>query len=305
MAHSFVRGNWRNSKIESPMILAKCCHDFDTLYWNLGPVTRLNSFGSLIHYRAENAPPGAPERCTDGCPVDDDCPWYAPRLYMALVPLMRMARHSHAVLERLEAALYLDHPSLTSVTRRLVPGLDAALDYRGWPVSIISEDTSLEARRRALETGPYGRCVYHCDNDVVDHQIVNMEFESGTSGVLVMHGHSHREGRTMRYDGTRATLRGHYYHNDHDIQIHDHLTGKVEVIHPLLGPAGASGHGGGDAGLMAAFVRAVRDPSYALTTARASLESHLMAFAAEEARVNGTIVHMDEFRRRSEMMTSA
>lgn len=304
MAHSFVRGNWRNNKIGSPMILAKCCHDLDILYWNLGRVKQLNSIGSLIHYRAENAPPGAPERCTDGCPVADDCPWYAPRLYMELVPLMRMARHSPAALERLGAALYLDHPTFTSMARRLIPRFDAAMDHRGWPVSVISEDTSMAGRQRALETGPYGRCVYHCDNDVVDHQTVNMEFESGASGVLVMHGHSHREGRTMRYDGTRATLRGHYYLNDHEIQIHDHLTGKMEVIHPSLGPVGASGHGGGDAGLMAAFVRAVRDPSSALTTARASLESHLMAFAAEESRVNGTVVPMDEFRRRSEMMTS-
>ncbi len=258
MAHSFVRGNWRNGKIGSPMILAKCCHDLDILYWNLGLVTRLNSFGSLIHYRAENAPPGAPERCLDGCPVADDCPWYAPRLYLR--------------------------------------------DYTGWPVSVISEDTSLEARRRALETGPYGRCVYHCDNDVVDHQTVNMEFESGATGVLFMHGHSYREGRTMRYDGTRATLRGHYYFDDYEIQIHDHLTGKMEVIRPTVGPVGASGHGGGDAGLMAAFVRAVRDPAaYALTTARESLESHLMAFAAEQARVDRSIVSMDGFRRQAEM----
>jgi hypothetical protein len=212
-------------------------------------------------------------------------------------------------LERLGATLVLDHPSLADVAKRVVPGLGAALDYRGWPVSVISEDTSLEARRRALETGPYGRCVYHCDNDVVDHQVVTMELESGASAMLVMHGHSHREGRTMRYDGTRATLHGYYYVNDQEIQIHDHLTGKMEVIRPTLGPVGATGHGGGDAGLMAAFVRAVRDPSTAgghrsTTTARESLESHLMAFAAEEARVNETIVHMDQFRRRAEMMTS-
>ncbi len=162
MAHSFVRGNWRNSKIESPMVLAKCCHDMDILYWNLGPCEQISSFGSLIHYRAENTPEGAPMRCTDGCPIADDCPWYAPRIYLH--------------------------------------------NYVGWPVSVISEDTSLEARQHALETGPYGRCVYHCDNDVVDCQTVNMEFESGVTGVLFMHGHSHEEGRTMRYDGTRATL---------------------------------------------------------------------------------------------------
>ena len=307
MAHSFVRGNWRDSSIESPMILAKCCHDFDILYWNLGPCVRLSSFGSLIHYRAENAPPGAPERCTDGCPAADDCPWYAPRLYLELIPLMHMARRSSAGWERVGAALALDHPTLVSTARRLIPGLDAAFDYRGWPISTISEDTGPEARLRALQTGPYGRCVYRCDNDVVDHQTVNMEFESGASVVLVMHGHSHEEARTMRYDGTRATLRGKFaYGLDDIIEIHDHLTGHVERIVPQRV---AGGHGGGDEGVMAGFVRAVREftppsppeaggsiPSRALTTARESLESHLMAFAAEQARVEGAIVDMDAYR---------
>jgi predicted dehydrogenase len=262
MAHSFVRGNWRDSRIESPMILAKCCHDMDILFWNLGPVRQLNSWGSLIHYRPENAPHGAPERCTDGCPVADECPWYAPRLYL------------HG--------------------------------YTGWPVSTISEDPSLEARRRALETGPYGRCVYRCDNDVVDHQTVNMEFESGVSGVLFMHGHAHEEARTMRYDGTRATLRGKFSYGINDsIEVHDHLTGRIERIDPQ---AGGSGHGGGDAGVMAAFVKVLREPrlvsnpagSAAFTTSRESLESHLMAFAAEEARLNSSIVPMDSFRRHAE-----
>jgi hypothetical protein len=64
--------------------------------------------------------------------------------------------------------------------------------------------------------------------------------------------------------------------------------------------AAAAGHGGGDAGVMAAFIQAMRGSSTALTTARESLESHLMAFAAEEARVKDIIVHMDEFRRRAE-----
>jgi predicted dehydrogenase len=264
MAHSFVRGNWRNSELESPMILAKCCHDLDILYWNLGPVARLNSFGSLIHYRPENAPAGATERCTDGCPVAEDCPWYAPRLYLR------------------------DD------------------DYTGWPISVISEDTSLAARRRALETGPYGRCVYHCDNDVVDHQTVNMEFESGTTGVLFMHGHSHDENRTMRYDGTRATLRGRFGYGIGDtIEIHDHLTGHIEQVDPL---AGTSGHGGGDEGVMAGFVQALRHRGQAvptpnaenMTTARESLESHLMAFAAEEARTEGTLLSMSDYRQRVE-----
>ena len=75
MAHSYVRGNWRNSAASSPMILAKCCHDLDLLYWILGPVRQLSSTGSLLHFRPENAPPGAPERCTDGCPHESTCPF--------------------------------------------------------------------------------------------------------------------------------------------------------------------------------------------------------------------------------------
>jgi len=259
MAHSFVRGNWRNSQLESPMILAKCCHDLDILFWNLGPVTRLNSFGSLLHYRPENAPPEAPQRCTDGCPVADDCPWYAPRLYLR------------------------DD------------------EYTGWPISVLSEDTSLEARRRALETGPYGRCVYYCDNDVVDHQTVNLEFASGATGVLFMHGHSHEEGRTMRYDGMQATLRGKFgYGSGDSIEIHDHLTGRIEQVDLR---AGTSGHGGGDEGVMAAFVKALHDPGTALTTARKSLESHLMALGAEKARVDGSIIQLDDLRRQAEATT--
>ena len=300
MAHSYVRGNWRNSTIESPMILAKCCHDMDILFWILGPCRRLSSFGSLTHYRPENAPPGAPERCTDGCPVADDCPWYAPRLYLDIVPLLHVARESPLLLERLASRLILDHPALARAVERVMPAFAAARDYRGWPISIISEDTSPEARRRALEDGPYGRCVYHCDNDVVDHQTVNMEMEDGTSVVLVMHGHSHQEGRTMRYDGTRATLFGSYYPTAQEIQIHDHLTCELEVLRPPVGSIGATGHGGADAKLMAGFVRAVHDPACALTPARDSLESHLMAFAAEKARVSGAIVDMADVRRQAD-----
>jgi predicted dehydrogenase len=190
-------------------------------------------------------------RCTDGCPVADECAFYAPRLY-------------------------------------LTEDVD-------WPTSAISTDLSYEGRRRALQTGPYGRCVYHCDNDVVDHQVVNMEHESGAISTLVMHGHSHLEGRTMRYDGTRATLRGRYgYAGEADLTLHHHRTGGVETV-PL--PDVAGGHGGGDAGVMRAFVRAVRGAdSGALTSAGASLENHLLAFAAERSRLTGATVDMAAYR---------
>lgn len=259
MAHSFVRGNWRNVETSAPMILAKCCHDLDILYWNLNEsVRRLNSFGSLLHFRAENAPPGAPMRCTDGCPVADECPFDARRIYLNM-------------------------------------------NNTGWPAVTITEDLSYEGRLKALQEGPYGRCVYHCDNDVVDHQIVNMEFESGTSVALFMHGHSYEESRTMRYDGTRASLRGKFDYRSGWIEIWDHVTNRrIDVDIP---PAD-SGHGGGDFGVVRSFLRAVRGEGEALTTAREALESHLMAFAAEEARLNGTVVEMEDFRQRAEQSTA-
>jgi len=297
MAHSFVRGNWRNSDTQSPMILAKCCHDLDILFYNMGPVERLSSFGSLMHFRAENAPTGAPERCTDGCPHESSCPWYAPRLYLDIIPLLQEARSSPVKLERRLASLYLDHQPALELARRFVRPLDSQLDYRGWPLSTISEDTSRSARLRALETGPYGRCVYRCDNNVVDHQTLNLEFESGASGTMCMQGHSHSEGRTMRYDGTRCTLLAKFGLSGNEIVLHDHLTGRTETIEasrPLR-----AGHGGGDEGLMAAFVRSIRrGAATPLTSARASLESHLMAFAAERSRLgHGELVAMEDFRR--------
>ena len=188
-----------------------------------------------------------------------------------------------------------------------MPGMKTVSDYQGWPISVICDDNSPEARLHALKTGPYGRCVFYCDNNVVDHQVVNMEMDNGISVSMAMHGHSHKEGRTMRYDGTQATLIGHYYLDEQIIEIHDHLTGKVETIHPEIPSVGAgpTGHASGDQGLMDAFVRAVNDTDdEALTAGRNSLESHLMAFAAEEARLNGTDVSIDKYRRQAEAANS-
>jgi len=253
-AHSFVRGNWGNSGRSAPMILAKSCHDMDILFWLLGRrAIKLSAFGALTHFCADQAPPGAPDRCTDGCPHWDSCPYYAPRMYLR--------------------------------------------DYSGWPVSAITIDLSYEGRMEALRTGPYGRCVYRCDNDVVDHMTINMLFEGDVTVTFTMHAFSHENCRTIRYDGTRASLRGHGGRGE--LRLHDFRTGEEREV-----PIGAvkGGHGGGDAGLMRAFVDALRGSEDALhTSAREALESHLMAFAAEESRLNGgRTIDMDAYRQRIE-----
>jgi len=300
MAHSYVRGNWRNSEVESPIILAKCCHDLDIMYWNLGPCKQLNSSGSLIHFRPENAPKGAPERCINGCPVASDCPWNAMHAYLDLLPLMHIARRSPSIPLRLYGTLLLDYPWIVKAACRLIPSLNRLFDYQGWPISTTFDDPSQEGRREALKTGPYGRCVYHCDNNVADYQVVNMEFEQGASGTLILNGHSHDESRSVRYDGTRATLTGEFasYDKRYTLEIHDHLRGRVERIHP---EAGDGQHGGGDTGIMNSLFYALQDRSNpaSVSAARESLESHLMAFAAEEARHKGNVVCMSEFRRQT------
>ncbi len=250
MAHSFVRGNWARAGASSPMIVQKCCHDFDVLEWNLpSPVTRLHSFGRLSHFRPENAPPGATARCTDGCPAADNCPYEAERLYMN---------------ERLT----------------------------GWPVHVITDDLSPAGRMAALENGPYGECVYTAGSDVVDHQVVSMERADGSTTVLVMHGHSAKESRTMRYDGTRGTLRARFGH-DPAIEFTEHRSGRTESF-PV--DVAVGGHGGGDRGLVDGVVDAIRTGSGGLTRAEDSLESHLLAFAAEEARVSGQVIDLAEYR---------
>jgi predicted dehydrogenase len=256
MAHSFVRGNWRDEGTSGPMLLSKCCHDLDILLWILKQdVVWLNSFGTLTHFRPENAPEGATLRCTDGCPAAEHCKYEATRLYVR--------------------------------------------DGDGWPMNAVSYIPTKEARFEALKEGWYGRCVYHCDNNVVDHQTVNMEMADGTTVVLVMNGQGDEECRTMRWDGTKATLYGKFSARGNEIRIHHHLTGQIENV-PVI-DRDSSGHGGGDFGIVRSFVNALQgNADDSVTTARESLESHLLAFAAEESRLTHCVINMADYRQRVE-----
>ncbi len=198
MAHSFVRGNWRDSHETSPMILAKCCHDFDILLFLAGmAVQRVSSFGSLTLFKEENAPADAPMRCLDGCSHRDECPFYAPRFY-------------------------LEHPKAVSDGFRRV----------------LSLDETQEAVLEALKESPYGRCVYHCDNDVVDHQVVNLEFEGGLTASLTMCAFTDRCERVISLHGSHGKSRG--WMEDNRIEVVDFATENREVIYVH---APKTGHG--------------------------------------------------------------
>lgn len=250
-AHSFVRGNWRNSGQTSPMILQKSCHDMDILNWLVGSRCKtVSSFGSLMHFRPENAPEGATEYCFDGCRAAADCPYYAGKIYLT------------------------DQGPHTETIRR-----------------VVALDGTRESVAKALQKGPYGRCVYACDNDVVDHQVVNLEFESGVTASFTMCAFTADGGRIVNLMGTRGQIKGDMERNR--IEYTDFLTGNHTVIDVSVG---GSGHNGSDDEFMRSFVRGLEQGGESLSSAQVSVDSHLMALAAEHSRVTGQTVSMEEFR---------
>ncbi|NLN69890.1 MAG: Gfo/Idh/MocA family oxidoreductase [Chloroflexi bacterium] len=298
MAHSFVRGNWRNAAESAPMILAKCCHDLDLLYWFTGErVDWLSSTGNLRHFKPENAPPGVPSRCTDGCPIAGTCPFFAPRIYLESYPIKAAVVSAENPVLRAIGKLSIAHPRLADALGAVIKPIRTLTRYSGWPRNTITRHPeSDDAVLHALQTGPYGRCVYHCDNDVVDHQVVNLRYPSGITATLTMHGHSYEEGRTLRIEGSKATLLGKFTYGQAWLEIHPHGPGQTQRHSFPITVDNASGHGGGDAGIMRAFVQTLRGQSPPLTRAEDALESHLLAFAAEAARLDAVAVDMDAFR---------
>ena len=246
-AHSFVRGNWRNTAESNPMILAKCCHDMDMMLWLAGKhCKRVTSFGSLKHFKPEYAPAGAPARCTDGCPVAETCPYNAETYYMG----------------------------------RLAKG------YKGWPVCIVATDPTPEKVLKALQTGPYGRCVYHCDNDVVDRQIVNMELEGGLTVSFVMCGLTAIGGRDIQVMGTHGEIYGQLHKNLITVKPFGGTPYTIDITQLTTD---LTGHSGGDARMVEDYLKLLAgegEAAQALTTISESVESHLVAIAAEESRLN-------------------
>lgn len=251
-AHSFVRGNWRREEESTFMLLAKCCHDLDYLVWLTGQrCARVSSFGSLRHFRQECAPDGAAARCTAGCRAKESCPYDAEKIY------------------------------LTNPNTGILHG------NTDWPCNILAQEPTEEKIRKAIEEGPYGRCVYACDNDVVDSQIVSMEMENGVLCQLMMTAFCEHGGRTIRVFGTHGCIEGDMESNVLRIRPF----GKPETVVDVAALSrDLAGHGGGDARMVAELLQMhgrTGKTTKRMTTLEASGESHYIAFAAEQSRKNG------------------
>lgn len=164
------------------------------------------------------------------------------------------------------------------------------LGKEGWPANVVSYDTDLESMFKALKEGPYGRCVYKCDNNVVDHQVVNMEFEGGATVAFTMCAFTADCTRTIKIMGTQGEIRGVMEKGEIEVTIFN--TGVKEVIRTPVGES----HSGGDEGLMNAFVDRMNNVGGedAATSAQVSLQSHIMAFAAEKSRLEKRVVELEE-----------
>jgi predicted dehydrogenase len=247
-AHSFVRGPWRREDLSGPMLLTKSCHDLDWLSIIVGaPVARVSSFGSRTLFTAANKPAAASDRCIT-CAIEPECAFSAVAMY-------------HAGLDPDRAESYFTRIAAPEAT-------PAAVDV-------------------ALRDGPFGRCVFESDNDVVDHQVVAIEYANGVTASFTVTAATRFEDRRTSIFGSRGQLTS----DGHAVEVFDFLT-RGTASHDVTGDG--SGHGGGDAAMLAAFVDALRlgEPDRFPSNGTASMATHRIVFAAERARATSTVVEL-------------
>lgn len=258
-AHSFVRGNWRDSNETSPMIMQKCCHDFDLMQYYIGSKCKqLLSQGELSFFNKEHKPEGTADRCFE-CKDRDTCPYSAERIYIEMWKQM-----------------------------------DCIEDE--WPFNVVCKQVPLKEEniREAYKANQYGRCVFNCDNNVVDYQQTLLKFENGVSVTHTMSAFTGEMGRRITLHGTLGEIR----YDDHgDLTVYVYGQKPVsksvkEIIAEFT--SDGFGHGGGDVVLINTLCDIIENGGKAETTLEASVESHLMALAAEESRLTGKIIKLHE-----------
>jgi predicted dehydrogenase len=247
-AHSYVRGNWANEKNSSSMLLAKSCHDIDWILHIMNDEASAVSSFGGLSHFQEENQPEGASDRCMSCRIEQECSYSAKKIY-----------------------------------------LDRVLNgYTDWPVNVIANPVTKENVITALETGPYGRCVYSCENDVVDNQVVTLSFPKNRHVTFCMTGFSEYKDRMTTISGTKGTISG----NGSTINVTSFLTDKTKIIDITASDFSiVGGHAGGDDGLMADFLNSIAEnrQSNALTEA---MNSHLLVFAAEKSRKEGCVIHL-------------
>ncbi|XP_040568881.1 putative oxidoreductase YteT [Lepeophtheirus salmonis] len=265
-AHSYVRGNWNNESKSTFSFLAKCCHDLDLIrYWmNDIPVTSIQSFGGLKHFKQENKPVGAASNCLD-CEVHSSCPYSVQKIY----------------LNNVKGHWPEQWP------------MSAVCDIEDYPIGSHGYRKKLT---KALKNGRYGRCVYECDNDVADHQIVNLVFENDAKASIIMNAFSRDLNREVRICGTAGEIR---WNGDEisPIQVTEFTSRKTYDVFAENAPLGIKcrDHEGADFFIVNSLVRAIaaNDQSITPIDIDECYKTHLLVFEAERSRKTNSVLNVN------------
>lgn len=242
-AHSYVRGNWRNTRVSTPLILAKNCHDTDMICWLLGKkCLSVSSVGGLKYFTQKNAPEGAAKHCVD-CKYKDSCKYSCFYIY------------NNEEYEK--AAGLAKHGRLGSTKAEI--------------------DASLSDRNNL-----YSRCVFYCDNDVCDHQTVNMLFEDQITAQFISIAFSNDMSRHLQIFGTEGIIKD----CGGDIVL-EKINGEKKIIKIEYPKGGYEHHSGGDVGIVKQFIDYVEKDVKAenITDIVDSVAGHKVAFLAEKSRL--------------------
>ncbi|MGL5347006.1 MAG: Gfo/Idh/MocA family protein [Peptostreptococcaceae bacterium] len=246
-AHSFTRGNWRDSNETSPLILAKSCHDLDILLWLTDQkCTHIASFGNLFHMRENNHTENMANKCVD-CKLVNICPYSSKKIYLE--------------------------------DNKLSASLNA-----------VHINPSKENLEKSIIDGPYSRCVYKCDNNTVDHMVSILEFENGVTATFNLSAYTKECTRTIKLMFTHGEVGGNHMKNI--IDVHRFGDEHHTVIYPKVNK---SGHGGGDFSLINDFIMVIRGMGEKKTDLYKSIDSHILAFAAEYSRLNHITINIRDF----------
>ena len=254
-SHSYVRGNWGNEGRSSNMLLAKSCHDLDLLQWLTGKKCKKIQSFGALTHFRIE---NAPEGSPEFC--IEGCPVGDKCPYNAV-------------------KLYLEDKE--------------NLWFR--TTSTRDNNPTDEKVEKAIRTTQYGKCVYRCDNDVVDHQVVTMLLEDDITVTFSMNAFN-RGGRYLHLMGTKGELHA-ALDNDTPIRIYDFETAKTTEIAVIAGDGVLNGHGGGDEGIVDSFYEYLLDnyKGSSISDIRTSVNNHLLVFAAEKARKEECVVDFETF----------
>lgn len=167
---------------------------------------------------------------------------------------------------------------------------------REWPLDVLALHPTKESIMEAIKTGPYGRCVYYCDNNVVDHQVVNLNMTDGSTISHTMCAFTATGSRYAKFMGTKGEIIADMSENLLKITAFGEDT-RIIDINSLA--SDFSGHGGGDHRMVEEFLDMLiegKGPNSRTTSVERSMESHYCALAAEESRLHGgKVIEIDTF----------